>query len=464
MKPGILLFLLLSFCIEINAQFVQTTHIDTAFTSYFRQTEAGTMTSGDGGMSVKLPDGRTVWLISDSYISAVNLADTSLACLFDINNCIMVQEADDESEFTTIYNTEATGIARTFFRTSYCPGGNDRFWPVHGYVAGEKLFVFLHRFLGGNMEFTGTYLAQVSIPTLAVDSISEISQTDILWGHYVLPNQNGDSLYIYGTRKNWITFDNYLARCPINGVYGQWQYFTGTGWSSNPTNAGKIQLATPNVFGNGMSVLPIQGRYYMFLQENGFLSCGLGRNINVFRSDNPWGPFNLENTIYTIKDSYADTFMITYQTFAHAQFTRNDEVLLSYAVNDVCPTQCQNIWTDTRNADTYRLKFIRAPFNVIDPELQLNLDSENYLPAESKISVYPNPFSDVLNIEFSPSKPLKSVSFYSSSGNLLYFNEFGFSETSKKNIQVNLGHLPGGIYLAKFQTDESVIIRKVVKW
>lgn len=460
-----LLFLCLSLIsIKPYAQFVQTSHPDTAFISYFRMTEAGSMTAGDGGMSVRLPDGRTAWLISDSYISAVNPVDTSLACLFDINNCLLLQDSINESEIITRYRTFATGVQRTFFTTDYSPGGNDRFWPVHGFTNTNKLYVFLHRIQGGLMEFAGSYLAQLSLPSLTIDSITEISKSDILWGHYVLPNAAGDTLYIYGTRKNWITFDNYLARCPIDEIYGQWQYFTGSDWSMDSAMAGKITLVTAKVFGNGMSVLPLQGKYYLFLQENGFLSCGLGRNIEVFRSDNPWGPFDLEKSVYTIKDSYADTFMITYQAFAHAEFTRNDEVLISYAVNNVCPNQCQNIWTDRINADTYRLKFIRVPFNVIDPDLQLNLDIADPEITLPEVLVFPNPVTNWLTIKPGNSETkILEVYIINNAGIVSYVSDYKTNMEMTGNFKINMQSFSCGLYIVKILTNESVVCKKVIK-
>lgn len=465
MKVISVLFALLGLLCESKAQFVQASHTDTTFTNYFRNTEAGTMTAGDGGMSVKLPDGRTVWLISDSYISAVNAADTSLACLFDINNCLMVQDSVQQNQFVTLYNTEATGVSRTFFTTTYCPGGNDRFWPVHAFAHQQKLYAFLHRYQGQAMDFAGVYLAQMSLPELTVDSITEISQTDILWGHYIMPNATNDSIYIYGTRKNWITFDNYVARCPIDGIYSQWQYFTGSSWSANPTLAAKISLSTTHVFGNGMSVLPIQGRYYMFLQENGFLTCGMGRNINVFRSNTPWGPFENERTIYTIPDLYKGIYMITYQAFAHEQFTQNNEVLLSYAVNDICPSQCQNIWFDRRNADTYRLKFLRAPFLVIDPELELNTGINAFINQDFQVAVYPNPVSDKLNVQaVSARLPIKQITLINHSGRIL-MNKITISlqDESLDNFTIDFKRYPAGMYILKFENENSVWYQKIIK-
>lgn len=464
MKVICVMIAMLGLLHEVKAQFVQASHADTTFTNYFRNTEAGTMTAGDGGMSVKLPDGRTVWLISDSYITAVNAADTTLACLFDINNCLMVQDSAQEDDFITLYNTEGTGVNRTYFTTAYCPGGNDRFWPAHGYAHEQKFYAFLHRYQGAAMDFAGVYLAQMSLPELTVDSITEISQTDILWGHYVMPNAAGDSLYIYGTRKNWITYENYVARCPMDGIYSQWQYYTGSTWTSNPTMAGKISISTTNVFGNGMSVLQLQHKYYLFLQENGFLTCGQGRDINVFKSNTPWGPFENEKTIYTIPNTFNQIYLITYQAFAHNQFTRNDEVLISYAVNDICPSQCQNLWSDRRNADTYRLNFVRAPFSVIDPELQLHVDLLQNQSATSSINIYPNPVTSRLNISVvNKSMPIDRIT-------ILRGDAKFFVQCTQKSLQeeqntytLDMQSYTPGVYVLKVESGNTVWYRKIIK-
>jgi PKD repeat protein len=155
-----------------------------------------------------------------------------------------------------------------------------------------------------------------------------------------------------------------VARCSLDNILGPWEYYNGTGWTHTVTEAKKIQ--PQGYVSPSFSVIRQNGKYYLVTQDIGFLACGYGRKIFAYTSDRPEGPFINRQTIWLISDKYKGSYLVTYNTTAHPEFTENNEILISYNVNNTCPSQCVNVFTDRYNADLYRPKFVRVPFEVLD--------------------------------------------------------------------------------------------------
>src|SRR5690606_16975752 len=107
-------FLLLFSLVFIQDLFAQTlpAYKDTVFTEYFRRTSD--WTASDATISVPVPcQDKTIWLFGDTHIDGYEAADTSIACLFQVRNSMMVQDMKDQSSFVTILDQTGTGVDRT---------------------------------------------------------------------------------------------------------------------------------------------------------------------------------------------------------------------------------------------------------------------------------------------------------------------------------------------------------------
>jgi hypothetical protein len=78
---------------------------------------------------------------------------------------------------------------------------------------------------------------------------------------------------------------------------------------------------------------------------------------------------------------------------------------------------------------------------------------ENIL--EDKVSLYPNPVTDVLKINLATGITVESTELYSITGKLIY------SGTNDKTIDVS--NLNSGIYMLKISTDNGQVIKKIIK-
>lgn len=360
-----------------KGQIFQQGYPDTIFTNYFRLNEGG-WTAGDATLSVPLADKRTIWLFGDSYLENVDTSNNTLPCLFQIRNCMVVQDSINPALMTTYIDEGQEGVLRTTFKLG--PDDASVLWPGHGYTDSDTVYVFLDH-VDNSLNNLGTFIAKLKLPQLDLIGIYPLPNfSDIQPGRAIITDSLSGYRYFYGNRLNWIVWEPYVARIPIgSNPLTSYQYYNGSGWSVNTSFA--IPISSEPV-SPGFSVFKMNERYYLLTQENGFLTCGLGREIYILESDNPWGPFINKTLIYTVPDQFNGHYTLTYNAQAHPSFTENNELLVSYNLNDmvdtidpyVCPSQCRNIWFDRLDADTYRPHFIRVPFlNVNSKDIELPL-------------------------------------------------------------------------------------------
>jgi hypothetical protein len=400
----ILILILLLNNLKLHSQ--DSTYFDSTFTGYLRLNSGG-WTAGDGSLSVPLPDKRVIWLFGDSYIVNVDTSNNTLPCLFQVRNCMMVQDSINHSHFKTIIDSNQTGVNRSTFKLRL----NDTtlFWPGHGYVWKDTVFLFLERYSNTNMGlYYGEYIAKLHFPDLQLLGIYPVQlNTQYFFGRAVIADTASQTLYIYGNQLTWIVWEPILARCNINHVQGPWEYYTGSGWSSSISES--MSLSSDPV-SPGFSVFNWKNKYYLVTQENGYLTCGLGRDIYSYESDVPEGPFINQKVLYTEESKFNGKYLLTYNAQAHPFFITNDELLIGYNVNDKvdsslsnpCPSECINIWTDRLDADSYRPKFIRVPMGVVTET------TEKINPRGNPI-LYPNPVKSGENFTIQFHKKMKTI-------------------------------------------------------
>ena len=84
----------------------------------------------------------------------------------------------------------------------------------------------------------------------------------------------------------------------------------------------------------------------------------------------------------------------------------------------------------------------------------LSLEEET-LNQFAKVSVYPNPTSDILNIKVD-NQQIKSIKIFNVLGKQVMYS-------SIKNNTIDTSHLPKGIYVLQVKTDVSTFSRKIIK-
>ncbi len=292
-------------------------------------------TGGDATYSVPLPDGRTLWMFGDSFVGTVN-ADRSRPPGAFHRNAFVVQDGND---LTTL-----TGDATAFMEPA---DAGWWYWPGHGAAHGDTLQVMMFGFkstgVGGMWDFAYASVDVVTflLPDFTLLSVErKVTDPPVNYGACLL--EDGGYTYIYGMEKAGFQKFLHVARVSGTDLNGEWEYFTGTDWTTDPAASARAFANVSDEF----SVFKHDNRYYLLTQHH-----ILGGEIYLFDSDSPAIGFDRKRTVFCTPESKEGN-LFTYNAFVHTQFSTNGELLVSYNVNS-------SVFADLfKNADNYRPYFV----------------------------------------------------------------------------------------------------------
>lgn len=335
---------------------------DSIFTQYFRRTTG--WVAGDGGYSIRLTDGRTLWLWGDSHIGGYDAASNTVPCLFQVNNAGLLQSANALNDMSTL---AGAGQPASYFQH---PGGwpNFWFWPGSGYQQNDKVYCFLDNikkadgaagfaFASGGPD----YVATVQFPAMTVLNYKQLPAQNEINFHNGFVRGTDGFMYVYGAKNDgFVGSKMYLARIRPDDPFGSWQYYTSAGWGSDPAQASAVAADTKSSFGSGFRV----GNKYVLLASEFSLGC-TGKSIYAYIADQPAGPYSDPKEIYQIPDKAGDKHPFFYFAIGHPEFIDANGLLVTYSVNgylECGPATCVN---NRKNPDTYRPKAFRVPLGVL---------------------------------------------------------------------------------------------------
>jgi hypothetical protein len=294
-------------------------------------------TGGDGAHSVRLPDGRVVWMFGDTYLGRIypTSPPSRDASEPSVANSFVIRRGDG-----TFLETRRVPLRPP-------PGASYNLWPRQGVIQDQKLKTFAGRTSGG----AGALLVTLSLPSLQQESIQETptanSTTGIAWG--INTYEESDYVYLYGTRQNFTDADTYVARTPAHSLLGPWQYRTSAqAWSPNEADAAPVAYV-----GDGDVVRLGQNDYLMVGKSgNGFV---FSPSIVGFKAPTPYGPFSGGPEIYRTPENDGPFLYqrITYATHFHPESVTSKGMLFSYSVcaGEACKAD--------GDATVYRPRFLR---------------------------------------------------------------------------------------------------------
>src|SRR6266540_2314016 len=247
----------------------------------------GDLVAGDGTYPVPLPDGRTAWLLGDCrFRTAGGVAG--------VRNAILLQDA--HRRFRIVTGRTGAGPADLVPRVR----PNTWLWPSSGFVEHGRLMVFAEEFKAtlqpnGKVGFVATdhrYLIGLALPSLRPlpGPPREVYGGPIAWGHAVLVN--GSDVYAYGNLQQDHGWTNltYLARFPLGGSTGYWQFWDGRDGAQLTT---KLTSIIPNpdpqagAAGVGLAALTMQP---------------FGATFDIRTATRPEGPWGASRALYKIPD------------------------------------------------------------------------------------------------------------------------------------------------------------------
>ncbi|MBL7766086.1 MAG: hypothetical protein JNJ58_08340 [Chitinophagaceae bacterium] len=323
---------------------------DSVYLGYFQQNTG--MIAGQGGQSMSLSDGRTLWLFSSAHLN--DFTGGIFSCNPNAHNAAMVQSASN------VFQTLNTG------NTDFIPCGENGSWfrPLGAYQFLDTVFVFAKK--EGSNTNAMTYIAKIHFPDLQYVRIDSMNLYNTHYGYNVVADTVEGFCYIYGLRQANVNQNNevYLARIPMNDVHGIWLYYSNGSWFNPPSSASSL-LSVP---GENFSIRKVKGKYVVLTQDGG-QQCNQISHLYSRISSYAWGPFNNLVQLHEIKDRLSNVYAQTSGASLHPQFINGkNQILVTYSINGYSP--CLNTCASGMdNPDYYRTKAIRIDLKNIDSGL-----------------------------------------------------------------------------------------------
>ncbi|MGY5077918.1 DUF4185 domain-containing protein [Streptomyces nigrescens] len=347
-------------------------------------------TGGDGTHSVRLPDGRTLWLFSDTFLDRVQAppnpqgenrrwrtADTGGTPFLRHNSAVVMSRSGRLERTLTGGTAAAPG---PFFPDP--PGGGWR-WPVRASVeprspgSPEKVVrVLLWNRAPGTGPWIfglprGTEVATLSLPGLRLEGITPVvgpSSADpgrrVLYGAAAV--RDGGWTYVFGSDDppSSPASSAYLARVPAGrlGDRGSWRFWDGAHWQWRAGRAAPVlRDGGRRGVGSAFTIVRDGPAWVLITMDTGGGGAAGMRSLTSYWSCSPHGPWHGPNGRLTPpRPPAADPqYVAAYNPQAHPEFTADGALVLSYDINWLGPP---GVPADPRlngDVDLYRPRFLR---------------------------------------------------------------------------------------------------------
>lgn len=329
--------------------------LDQAWRQFGDSAGQGSWAGADGTYSTPVPGGHDIWLFNDTFLGPVN-ADESLPPTAGFIHNSAVLTSPDASTIGSFIDGGTPADPQSLVGPTGSPPtpqGTSSFWywNTDGIFDHGRLYVFEAQ--NGptdtpapfNFGQTGMAIATFTVrPRLHLDSVTPTyGGSEVSWGDQLL--RVGQWIYIYGQETASIGKDMHLARARTGHLTGPWQFWTGSGWSSDPAASAKV---LGNV-GASFSVTKV-GRQYVLATTDSFLDP----QIFLYTAPSPAGPFTGGTQIYDPPEATGGEY--TYNVAAHPELTGPGQLVLSYNVNSFTLSDLY------ANINNNRARFITVTF------------------------------------------------------------------------------------------------------
>ncbi|MGW2381596.1 DUF4185 domain-containing protein [Streptomyces sp. NPDC001658] len=327
-------------------------------------------TGGDGTHSVRLPDGRLLWLFSDTYLGQVygppnpvgeSFAWRDTSAPLVRNSAVVMREGRLESTLPAPLFPD--------------PGPNQWRWPVAARVeprspgsTEQVLRVLLWVRTAGAAPWvfgvpTATEVATLSLPDLRVESVVQVldqrtvpdPSRRVLFGTTLVTE--GGWTYVFGGDDGQAASRPasraYAARVPEGGLGdpAAWEYWDGSEWTARARPAAVLGDGRRTGVGSAFSVVRQDGTYVLFTMAAG--TRGL-TTVTSYWACSPTGPWHGPARDFT--PALPEGQVAAYNPQAHTELGDDGRLVLSYDVNWLEPTAAAAQLN--RNVSLYRPRFV----------------------------------------------------------------------------------------------------------
>ncbi|MGH4028925.1 DUF4185 domain-containing protein [Actinomycetota bacterium Odt1-20B] len=364
------------------------TELTGAFARYGDDTKrADDWTGGDGTHSVRLPDGRVLWLFSDTYLGQVHAPPNPAGQPHTWRDATAPFVRNSGVVMSRSGSLERTVAAPLF--TDPAPG--QWRWPVAAKVeprspgSDEQVVrVLLWSRTTGTGPWiygvpTATEVATLSLPDLRLEGIVTVSdqravaapEERVLYGTSTVDADGWT--YVFGGNDGQAAArpasHAYVARVPHGRLAepGAWQYWDGKDWTAQGAVTAKGAPKKPKpVLGDGQkrgvgsafSVARVDGTYVLFTMGAGAEALSA---VTSYWACSPTGPWHGPAKGFAPplpKDGAARQDTAAYNPQVHPALSGDGRLVLSYDVNWLDATPSAAAANISRNVSLYRPRFV----------------------------------------------------------------------------------------------------------
>lgn len=344
-------------------------------------------TGGDGSRSVRLPDGRILWMSADTFLDEVHGGKSRAAGPVWVRNAGLVLSPEGKVEKTLLGQQDGQNTA--LFPGSAAADGREVWrWPVqavveprspHGPASDRVVRVLLWQREAAFAPWVfgmpnATQVATLSLPDLKVEDISTVNadtraEVDrrVLYGTSALTR--GSWTYVFGADEGSVDGNAsraHVARAPVGRLAeaSTWQYWGGdhVGWQTDPAKSAPILVGkTPNRGATGTYTVVRHGDTWLLLTMDAGGPDGQQlSDIVSYWSCSPTGPWHGPSAVAKppLPPGGAVAGAVPYNPQGHAGFGPGTDprggLLLSYDVNVLGNSSAIH-----QDVDLYRPRFLR---------------------------------------------------------------------------------------------------------
>jgi hypothetical protein len=313
-------------------------------------------TGGDSTYSAPLPDGRELWMFSDTFLGPIT-PPTRPTTAPIVNNTFVAQQGNSLS---TIHG--GTAEAPDHLIKPSTPG--HWYWIGAGTVWGSKLELPVLEFRKTGPDVWDLAWTANALATFKTNRLHEPptitplpSSAGISWSAWV--EREGGTTYVYGVED--LGAHKYLHIAKVHGsLRGEWRYYTGGdakqpgAWSDEEADSIRVMDSVSNEH----SVHKLRDGLYMLTTMD--TSVPFSAELVAYFACSPTGPFVDRTTLYTAPEtgpfgSYGDGDVYSYNAHAHPELSTPTNVVVSYNVNSLDATIGGDVY---RDVSIYRPRFI----------------------------------------------------------------------------------------------------------
>ncbi|MGV9305761.1 DUF4185 domain-containing protein [Nonomuraea sp. NPDC004354] len=308
-------------------------------------------TGADGTYSVRLPDGKELWVFSDTFLGQVNpdgsrppVREEGGTTVF-LNNSFAVER---DGRLSTIYGGTAEDP-----KAVMPPRDKDHwYWAGDATLAGgvlEVTYQEYERFGTGPWDWRWHRNVVARFAPGRLDrpiSVHDLpSGRKVAWASAV--HRDGRHTYVYGVEDLGSPKYMHLARVRGASLLGTWEYLKADGtWSRNQADSARLMEGVANEY----SVSRVGDGYVLITHDTTEV---LSSRIVAYTGCTPYGPFGNKTTVYTTPETGGNIF--TYNAHAHPEIA-GPGLVVSYNVNSFVNTD------HYRDVTIYRPRFLDLAF------------------------------------------------------------------------------------------------------